>query len=80
MDGVAFFVGSQKGNSRSESFMKIKCSLLRITVRDFLKKRNNRKLLVQLNEAYENPLTDEERTALQLIRNSHKRMIEKEPW
>ncbi len=40
----------------------------------------NRKLLVQLNEAYENPLTDEERTALQLIRNSHKRMIEKEPW
>jgi len=51
-----------------------------LAVLDFLKKQENKTLLAQLNEAYEDQPTKEENKILKSMRKSHKKMSEQERW
>jgi metal-responsive CopG/Arc/MetJ family transcriptional regulator len=47
---------------------------------EFMEKRENEKLLAQLNKAYEEQPTDEENKIVQSMRTSHRKISEQEPW
>lgn len=47
---------------------------------EFMEKRENEKLLAQLNKAYEDQPADEENKIVQSMRASHRKISEQEPW
>jgi metal-responsive CopG/Arc/MetJ family transcriptional regulator len=51
-----------------------------LAVREYLKKRENQSLLVQLNEAYEDFPSEEEMKISKFTRIKHQKIIEQEPW
>ena len=51
-----------------------------LAVREYLKKRENQSLLVQLNEAYEDFPSEEERGISKSMRIKHNNIIEQESW
>ena len=51
-----------------------------LAVQDYLKKQENQSLLAQLNEAYEDFPSEEEREIFQSMRIKHNKIIEQESW
>ena len=51
-----------------------------LAVQDYLKKQENQSLLAQLNEAYEDFPSEEERGILRSMRVKHNKIIEQESW
>ena len=51
-----------------------------MAVQDYLKKQENQSLLAQLNEAYEDFPSEEEREISKSMRLKHNKIIEQESW
>ena len=51
-----------------------------MAVQDYLKKQENQSLLAQLNEAYEDFPSEEEREISKAMRIKHNKIIEQESW
>ncbi|MBU2054076.1 MAG: CopG family transcriptional regulator [Proteobacteria bacterium] len=51
-----------------------------LAVQDYLKKQENQSLLAQLNEAYEDFPSEEERGISKSMRIKHNNIIEQESW
>ena len=51
-----------------------------MAVKDYLKKQENQSLLAQLNEAFEDFPSEEEREVSKSMRLKHNKIIEPEPW
>ncbi len=51
-----------------------------LAMQEYLKKQENQSLLAQLNEAYEDLPSEEERGILQALRVKHNNIIEQESW
>ena len=51
-----------------------------LAVQDYLKKRENQSLLAQLNEAYEDFPSEEEREISKDMQIKHNKMVEQESW
>ena len=51
-----------------------------LAVQDYLKKLENQSLLAQLNEAYEDSPSEEERKISKSIRIKHNKIVEQESW
>lgn len=51
-----------------------------LAVQDYLKKQENQSLLAQLNEAYEDFPSEEEREISKSMRIKHNKIIEQESW
>ncbi len=51
-----------------------------LAVIDYLEKQENISLLAQINEAYDDHPTKEEKNILNSMRKSHKEMSKKEQW
>jgi metal-responsive CopG/Arc/MetJ family transcriptional regulator len=51
-----------------------------LAVQDYLKKQENQSLLAQLNEAYEDFPSEEEREISKSMRLKHNKIIEQESW
>ena len=51
-----------------------------LAVQDYLKKQENQSFLAQLNEAYEDFPSEEERGISKSMRNKHNNIIEQESW
>ncbi len=51
-----------------------------LAVKDYLKKQENQSLLAQLNEAYEDFPSEEEREVSKTMRLRHNKIIGPEPW
>jgi len=49
-------------------------------VQDYLKKQENQSLLAQLNEAYEDFPSEEERGISKSMQIKHNKMVEQESW
>jgi len=54
--------------------------LFTIAVKDYLKKQENQILLAQLNDAYSNNPSEEERKISQSAKARHREIIGQEPW
>ncbi len=51
-----------------------------LAMQEYLKKQENQSLLAQLNEAYEDLPSEEERGILKAMRVKHNNIIEQESW
>lgn len=51
-----------------------------IAVQDYLHKQENKALLAQLNEAYSDQPSDEERKVSKSLKAKHRKVVEQEPW
>lgn len=51
-----------------------------IAVQDYLHKQENKALLAQLNEAYSDQQSDEERKVSKSLKAKHIKIVEQEPW
>ena len=51
-----------------------------LAVQEYLKKQENQSLLAQLNEAYEDFPSEEERGISKSMQIKHNKMVEQEPW
>ena len=54
--------------------------LFTLAVQDYLKKQENKKLLAQLNDAYSDPLIEEEGKVSSAMRKKQRRIVEQESW
>jgi metal-responsive CopG/Arc/MetJ family transcriptional regulator len=61
--------------------MKISRSrLLVLAIRDFLRRHQTRRLVEQINQAYQDGPDEEEREWLEQARHSYRRLLEKNEW
>ena len=51
-----------------------------LAVQDYLKKQENQSLLAQLNEAYGEFPSEEEKVISKSMRSKHKKIVEQESW
>ena len=51
-----------------------------IAVQDYLHKQENKSLLAQLNEAYSDQPSDEEKKVSKSAQAKHRKIVEQEPW
>ena len=51
-----------------------------VAVQDYLKKQENKALLAQLNEAYSDQPSDEEKKVSKTAKAKHRKIVEQEPW
>jgi metal-responsive CopG/Arc/MetJ family transcriptional regulator len=51
-----------------------------LAVQDYLHKQENKSLLAQLNEAYSDQPSDEERKISKSAKVKHRKIVEQEPW
>jgi len=54
--------------------------LFTLAVRDFLQKQENKKLLTQLNAAYSDSPSEEEKTISKAMHNKQRKIAEQESW
>ena len=54
--------------------------LFTLAVRDFLKKHETRKMLAQLNAAYDDDPNEEEKTVSDAMRKKHRNSMGQESW
>jgi len=54
--------------------------LVTLAIKDYLKKQENRKLLAQLNAAYNDSPNDEEKSISQAMRSKQRKIVEQESW
>lgn len=69
-----------KINRLSDDLQVSRSKVFTLAVQDFLKKRENQSLLAQLNEAYENFPSEEEREISKSMRIKHNKITEQESW
>lgn len=70
----------KKVNELAHEMHVSRSKIFTLAVLDFLKKQENKTLLAQLNEAYNDQPTKEEDNILKSIRKSHKKISEQERW
>ena len=51
-----------------------------LAVQDYLHKQENKSLLAQLNEAYSDQPSDQERKISKSAKAKHRKIVEQEPW
>lgn len=51
-----------------------------LAVQDYLHKQENKSMLAQLNEAYSDQPSDEERKISKSAKAKHRKIVEQEPW
>ena len=51
-----------------------------IAVQDYLQKQENKALLAQLNNAYSDQQSDEEKKVSKSLKAKHRKIVEQEPW
>ena len=54
--------------------------LFTLAVKDFLQKQENKKLLAQLNAAYSDSQSDEEKAVSKGMHKKHLKIVEQESW
>ena len=54
--------------------------LFTLAVKDYLKKQESKKMLVQLNAAYGNSPNEEEQKISKAMRSKQRKIVEKESW
>ncbi len=54
--------------------------LFTLAVKDYLKKQESKKLLVQLNAAYSDSPTEEEKTISKAMKRKQLKIVEQESW
>ncbi|MCW5211464.1 ribbon-helix-helix protein, CopG family [Desulfobulbus sp. TB] len=54
--------------------------VIRLALREFMERRKNKHLLDQLNEAYKDEPTEEERSIARSMRDAQQRIAEQESW
>ena len=69
-----------KVNSLADNLHVSRSKVFTMAVQDYLKKQENQYLLAQLNEAYEDFPSEEERGILKSMRVKQNRNIDQESW
>ncbi len=69
-----------KVNRLADNLHVSRSKVFTLAVQDYLKKQENQSLLAQLNEAYEDFPSEEERGILKSMRVKHNNIIEQESW
>ena len=69
-----------KVNRLADNLHVSRSKVFTLAVQDYLKKQENQSLLAQLNEAYEDFPSEEERGILKSMRVKHSNIIEQETW
>ena len=69
-----------KVNRLSNDLHVSRSKVFTLAMQDYLKKQENQDLLAQLNEAYEDFPSEEERRISKSMRNKHNNIIEQESW
>jgi len=54
--------------------------IIRLALLEFMERRKNKQLFDQLNEAYKDEPTEEERNIARSMRDVQQRITEQEPW
>ena len=54
--------------------------LFTLAVKDFLKKQENKKILAQLNAAYSDAPSEEEKTISKAMHRKQRKIVEQESW
>jgi len=54
--------------------------LFTLAVKDYLKKQENKKILAQLNAAYGDSPSKEEKTNSEAMHRKHRKIVERESW
>lgn len=54
--------------------------LFTLAVKDYLKKQESKRLLAQLNAAYSDSPSEEEKTISKAMRSKQRKIVEKESW
>ena len=69
-----------KVNRLSNDLHVSRSKVFAMAVQDYLKKQENQSLLAQLNEAYEDFPSEEEREISKSMQIKHNKMVEQESW
>ncbi len=69
-----------KVNRLADNLHVSRSKVFTLAVQDYLKKQENQSLLAQLNEAYEDFPSEEERGIRKSMRIKHNNIIEQESW
>jgi metal-responsive CopG/Arc/MetJ family transcriptional regulator len=69
-----------KVNRLSNDLHVSRSKVFTLAVQDYLKKQENQSLLAQLNEAYEDFPSEEERGISKSMQIKRNKMVEQEPW
>jgi len=70
----------KKVNRLSNDLHISRSKVFTLAVQDYLKKQENQSLLAQLNEAYEDSPSEEEKGISKSMRIKHNKMVEQETW